>query len=74
MAIGDLHLSIRGVQSYVNTLLAVPWRTVEGMSTNARDPQRWHRLSEASGGRCREGGELMNKTEEMMETYGDTRA
>ena len=56
-------------------LLAVPWRTVEGMSTTARGPAAPGTDSRRqSGGRCREGGELMNKTEEMMETYGDMRA
>ena len=51
--------------------LGGPWRACRpprGTRSAGTDSRR------QSGGKCREGGELMNKTEEMMETYGDMRA
>ena len=38
-----------------------------------RHPDRWHRFAEAVRSQVPGGGELMNKTEEMIKIYGDTR-
>ena len=37
------------------------------------EPQRWHRFADAVRRRVPGGGELMNKTEQMLQIYGDVR-
>ena len=48
-------------------------RIVVYTATTTREPERWHRFAEAVRRQVPGGGELMNKTEEMIEIYGDTR-
>ena len=44
------------------------------IATTTREPERWDRFAEAVRRQVPGGGELMNKTEEMIEIYGDMRA
>ena len=48
-------------------------RIVVYIATTTREPERWHRFAEAVRRQVPGGGELMNKTEEMIEIYGDMR-
>ena len=48
-------------------------RIVVYIATTTREPERWHRFAEAIRRQVPGGGELMNKTEEMIEIYGDMR-
>ena len=48
-------------------------RIVVYIATTTREPDRWHRFAEAVRRQVPGGGELMNKTEEMIKIYGDTR-
>ena len=48
-------------------------RIVVYIATTTREPKRWHRFAEAVRRQVPGGGELMNKTEEMIEIYGDMR-
>jgi hypothetical protein len=43
------------------------------MAATTREPERWHRFAEAIRRQVPGGGELMNKTEEMLEIYGEMR-
>ena len=43
------------------------------IATTTRDPERWHRFADAVRRRVPGGGELMSKTEEMLEIYGEMR-
>ena len=49
-------------------------RIVVYIATTTRDRERWGRFAEAVRHQVPGGGELMNKTEEMIEIYGDMRA
>ena len=49
-------------------------RIVVYIATTTREAERWHRFAEAVRRGVPGGGELMNKTEEMIEIYGDRRA
>ena len=42
-------------------------------ATTTREPQRWHRFADAVRRRVPGGGELMNKTERMLQIYADVR-
>ena len=42
-------------------------------ATTTREPQRWQRFAEAVRRRVPGGGELVNKTEQMRQIYGDVR-
>ena len=48
-------------------------RIVVYTATTTREPERWHRFAEAVRRQVPGGGELVNKTEEMIEIYGDMR-
>ena len=48
-------------------------RIVVYIATTTRERDRWHRFAEAVRSQVPGGGELMNKTEEMIQIYGDTR-
>ena len=48
-------------------------RIVVYIAATTREPKRWHRFAEAVRRQVPGGGELMNKTEEMIEIYGDMR-
>ena len=41
------------------------------MAATTREPERWHRFAEAVRRHVPGGGELMNKTQEMLEIYGE---
>ena len=43
------------------------------IAITTRDPERWHRFAEAVRRGIPGGGELMSKTEEMLEIYGEMR-
>ena len=43
------------------------------IATTTRQPEQWHRFADAVRRGVPGGGELMNKTEEMIEIYGDKR-
>ena len=43
------------------------------IATTTREPERWHRFADAVRRGVPGGRELMNKTEEMLELYGDVR-
>ena len=43
------------------------------IATTTREPERWRRFREAVRRQVPGGRELMNKTEEMLEVYGDMR-
>ena len=43
------------------------------IATTTRDPGRWHRFAEAVRRQVPGGAEMMNKTEQMIEIYGDVR-
>ena len=43
------------------------------IAITTRDPERWHRFADAVRRGVPGGGELMNKTEEMLEIYGEMR-
>ena len=43
------------------------------IATTTRDPERWHRFADAVRRGVPGGGELMSKTEEMLEIYGEMR-
>ena len=43
------------------------------IAVTMREPERWQRFAAAVRRQVPGGGELMNKTEEMIEIYGDTR-
>ena len=47
-------------------------RIVVYIATTTREPKRWDRFAEAVRRQVPGGGELMNKTEEMIEIYGST--
>ncbi len=49
-------------------------RIVLYIATTTREPERWQRFAAAVRRQIPGGGELMNKTEEMIEIYGDMRA
>ena len=49
-------------------------RIVVYIAATTREPERWYRFAEAVRRQVPGGGELMNKTEEMIEIYGDMRA
>ena len=49
-------------------------RIVVYIATTTRNPERWDRFAEAVRRQVPGGRELMNKTEEMIEIYGDMRA
>ena len=49
-------------------------RIVVYIATTTRNTERWDRFAEAVRRQVRGGRELMNKTEEMIEIYGDMRA
>ena len=42
-------------------------------ATTTREPRRWHRFADAVRRRVPGGGELMNKTERMLQIYADVR-
>ena len=46
-------------------------RIVVYIATTTREPERWHRFAEAVRRQVPGGGELMNKTQEMLEIYGE---
>ena len=48
-------------------------RIVVYIATTTQQPERWHRFAEAVRRGVPGGGALMNKTEEMIEIYGDKR-
>ena len=48
-------------------------RIVVYIATTTREPKRWDRFAEAVRRQVPGGGELMNKTEEMIEIYGGMR-
>ena len=48
-------------------------RIVVYIATTTRERERWHRFAEAVRRQVPGGGELMTKTEEMIEIYGDMR-
>ena len=48
-------------------------RIVVYTATTTRERERWHRFAEAVRRQVPGGGELMNKTEEMIEIYGEMR-
>ena len=41
------------------------------IATTTRDPERWHRFAEAVRREVPGGGELMGKTEKMLEIYAE---
>ena len=42
-----------------------------GRELTTREPERWHRFAEAVRRQVPGGGKLMNKTQEMLEIYGE---
>ena len=48
-------------------------RIVVYIATTTRERERWHRFADAVRRQVPGGGELMTKTEEMIEIYGDMR-
>ncbi|MCY4377612.1 MAG: Rpn family recombination-promoting nuclease/putative transposase [Spirochaetaceae bacterium] len=46
-------------------------RIVVYIATTTREPERWHRFAEAVRRQVPGGGKLMNKTQEMLEIYGE---
>ena len=43
------------------------------IATTTRDPGRWHRFADAVRRQVPGGAEMMNKTEQMIEIYGEVR-
>ena len=41
------------------------------VAATTREPERWHRFADAVRRHVPGGGELMNKTQEMLEIYGE---
>ena len=48
-------------------------RIVVYIATTTRESERWHRFAEAVRRQVPGGGELMNKTQEMLEIYGEVK-
>ena len=49
------------------------WEILVYIATTTRQAERWHRFAEAVQRQVPGGGELMNKTQKMLEIYGDVR-